>query len=134
MKILIDTNTCVYLIKNKPLEVKQRFLTFGSGEIGISALTVAELVFGVEKSQRSVQNQEALEPFLSPLIVVPFERPAALVYGRIRAHLQKAGIPIGPVDTLIAAHAIQLGVTLVTNNLKEFSRVPGLRTENWVAG
>jgi tRNA(fMet)-specific endonuclease VapC len=90
-------------------------------------------MFGVEKSQRPAQNKNALEAFLYPLGVVEFGYDAAVEYGKLRAYLQRQGTPIGTVDTFIAAHALQLGIPLVTNNEREFSRVPGLRIENWVS-
>ena len=106
-------------------------LTFG--DVGVSSITVAELQFGVQKSQRPLQNQEALALFLAPLIIADFDHAAAEAYGVIRADLERQGTPIGSLDTLIAAHALSLGVTLVTDNEREFSRVPGLQVENWVS-
>lgn len=132
MRYLLDTNICIYLIKKQPQSMLQKFTTCVVGEIGISAITVAELEYGVSKSLYQSRNQQALKRFLSPLIVVPFDERAAVVYGEIRAALEKKGTPIGSLDTLIAAHALSLGVTLVTNNIKEFERVPNLDYENWV--
>ena len=132
MKFLLDTNICIYLIKQKPPEVLQKFNAYQVGDIGISSITVAELEFGVQKSQFIQKNQQALEQFLIPLHIVNFDRAAAIIYGDIRATLEKQGTPIGSLDTLIAAHAISLGVTLITNNTKEFSRVPNLKLDNWV--
>ena len=111
----------------------QRFNTYQIGDIGISAITVAELEFGVQKSQFPVRNQQALVQFLLPLTIVDFNRSAGLVYGDLRATLEKQGTPIGSLDTLIAAHALSLQVTLITNNLKEFNRVPNLQLDNWVS-
>lgn len=133
MTHLLDTNICIYLIKRKPPEVLERLRAHPPGEIGLSSITVAELEFGVHKSQRREQNRRALEQFLLPFVLVPFGEEAAAVYGRVRAGLERAGTPIGPLDTLIGAHALQLKVTLVTNKEKEFARVPGLRTSNWAA-
>ncbi len=131
MKVMLDTNICIYIIKRRPESVLQRFGFFPVGEIGISAITLAELEYGAAKSAQPKQNHGALEQFISPLHVAAFDRQATEVYGRIRAMLEKAGRPIGARDLLIAAHALSLGVRLVTNNEKEFKRVPGLRVENW---
>lgn len=132
MRFLLDTNICIYIIKQKPQKVLQRFNAYQVGDIGISAITVAELELGIQKSQFPVRNQQALTQFLLPLTIVDFDRTAALVYGNIRARLEKQGTLIGSLDTLIAAHALSLQATLVTNNVKEFSRVPNLQLDNWV--
>ncbi|MEN9517965.1 MAG: hypothetical protein RLZZ381_553 [Cyanobacteriota bacterium] len=132
MKFLLDTNICIYLIKRKPLKVLQKFNAYQVGDIGVSSITVAELEFGVQKSQFPSKNQTALTQFLLPLQIADFDRAAAVIYGNIRATLAKQGTPIGSLDTLIAAHALSLKVTLITNNLKEFSRVPNLKLDNWV--
>ena len=131
MRYLLDTNICIYLIKKKPLTVLQKFEAQTVGEIGISTITVAELQFGVHKSQYPTQNQRALEQFLIPLAIVEFDYLAAVAYGRIRAILEQQGTPIGSLDLLIAAQALSLDTTLVTNNLREFSRVPNLKLVNW---
>ena len=131
MRFLLDTNICIYVINRKPPEVMQRFRRFPLGDIGISSITAAELAFGVTKSG-SARNRAALEKFLAPLEIVPFSADAIWHYGQVRAVLERAGTPIGSLDTLIAAHALLLNVTLVSNNLKEFDRVDGLRCENWV--
>jgi tRNA(fMet)-specific endonuclease VapC len=130
---LLDTNICIYVIKRKPPEVLQRFLAYAVGDIGVSSITVAELWYGVQKSGRPAQNREALEQYLLPLVVANFGDEAAEVYGSIRAGLEQLGTPIGALDMLIAAHALALNVPLVTNNTTEFTRIPGLRVENWVA-
>ena len=132
MKFLLDTNICIYIIKQKPREVLQKFNTYRVGDIGVSSITVAELEFGVQKSQFPARNQQALTQFLLPLKIVDFDRAAAIVYGNIRAKLEKRGKPIGSLDTLIAAHAVSLDVTLITNNVKEFNRISNLQLENWV--
>ncbi len=132
MKFLLDTNICIYIIKQKPPEVLQRFNAYQVGDLGISSITVAELEFGVKKSKFPQKNQQALEQFLIPLNIVDFDRAAALIYGDIRAKLEKQGTPIGSLDTLIAAHALSLNITLITNNLKEFDRVQNLKLDNWV--
>src|SRR5688572_26624562 len=97
-----------------------------------TTISVAELQFGVARSSNSSRNQQALDLVLTSLSVIPFDHAAAVFYGQIRHLLEKKGAPIGPFDTLIAAHALQLNLTLVTNNVREFSRVPGLRLENWI--
>ena len=132
MKLLLDTNICIYLIKRKPLEVLQKFNTYQVGDLGISSITVAELEYGVQKSQFPSRNRQALEQFLLPLQIVDFDNAAGVIYGNIRAILEKRGTSIGSLDTLIAAHAVSLQITLITNNVKEFSRVPDLKLDNWV--
>lgn len=133
MILLLDTNTCIYLIKKKPPEVLHRFDEYAVGDIAVSTVTVAELHFGAWKSQRPAQNEQALQQFLLPLSVAEFDHDAAIAYGRIRASLEKRGTPIGPLDTLIAAQAVSMNLTLITNNVREFERVPNLKVENWVA-
>lgn len=133
MRVLLDTNVCMYLIRQRPPEVIRRFEGYEVGEIGVSSITVAELYFGVRKSLHADQNERALEQFLLPLEIAEFGLESAAAYGDIRTTLEKQGTPIGPLDTLIAAHAVSLGVTLVTNNFGEFSRVPGLSLDNWVS-
>jgi tRNA(fMet)-specific endonuclease VapC len=130
---LLDTNTCIFLIRRSSPEASQRFEDFEVGEVGVSVVTVSELRYGVEKSSRVEQNREALDQFLLPLEVMNLDPDATVSYGKIRAALEKRGTPIGPLDTLIAAHALSLGATLVTNNTREFERVPGLRVEDWTA-
>ncbi len=129
---LLDTNICIYLIKRKPPEVLQHFITYTAGDLGVSSITAAELWYGVAKSGRPAQNQQALEQFLLPLVVAPFDDIAARTYGQIRVTLGDKGTPIGALDTLIAAHALSLGIPLVTNNVAEFVRVPELQVENWI--
>ena len=132
MRYLLDTNTCIYIIKRSPAHVYERFKRLKIGDVGISAITYCELQFGVANSAKPERNLLALTEFLGPIDVLDFPSPAAPTYGSIRAHLQRAGTPIGNYDLLLAAHAIHLGLTLVTNNTKEFSRVPDLRIENWI--
>jgi tRNA(fMet)-specific endonuclease VapC len=133
MRYLLDTNICIYLIRKKPPEVMEKFRDCSAGDIGISSITAAELLFGVQNSQYPIQNQRALEQFLVPLVIVDFDHQAAIVYGMIRATLERQGSSIGPLDTLIAAHALSLSVILVTNNIREFSRVPDLKVVNWAS-
>ena len=129
---MLDTNICIYLIKQQPPSVLERFLSHPVGDIGISSITVAELDYGASKSRQASKNRAALDQFIAPLDVAAFDREAASVYGKIRASLEAKGTPIGGMDLLIAAHALSLGVRLVTNNGREFKRVPGLKVENWV--
>jgi len=132
MRYLLDTNACIYIIKRSPAHVYERFKRLRVGTVGISAITYCELQFGVANSSRTDENQVALTEFLAPLEVLDFPSSAAPVYGSIRAHLQRAGTPIGNYDLLLAAHARHAGLTLVTNNTKEFERVPHLKIENWI--
>jgi len=131
LKRLLDTNVCIHIIRRRPPEVLSTFERFEVGQVGVSSVTVAELYYGAEKSSRAEQNREALWRFLLPLEVIAFGTEAAAAYGRVRAALERAGTPIGPLDTLIAAHALNLSVTLVTNNVREFERVPNLDLEDW---
>ena len=131
MKYLLDTNICIYVIKKKPPRVLARFTQNAVGEIGVSSITVGELTYGVERSRDVDKNRSALEQFLLPLTVLPFDRAAAFEYGKVRASLEGRGRPIGPLDTLIGAQALAANLTLVTNNAREFRRIPGLAVENW---
>ena len=131
MKFLLDTDICIYLIKKKPPSAIEKLHAYQVGDIGISVVTVAELRYGAAKSQRIQQNHEALDLFLAPFEIVVFDENAAATYGEIRAQLEKAGEPIGPLDLLIAAQAKSLSMTLVTNNVGEFKRVKGLKIETW---
>jgi len=133
MKFLLDTNTCIYLIKKKPPSVIEKLHAYQVGDVGISVVTVAELRYGVAKSQRIQQNQGALDLFLAPFEIVVFDENTAATYGEIRAQLEKTGQPIDTLDLLIAAHAKSLSVTLVTNNIGEFKRVKGLKVETWTS-
>jgi len=114
MEYLLDTNICIYIIKKRPANVFVRFKDLSVGSVGISSITLAELQFGVMKSSNPEKNQEALDRFLTPLEIVDFDYNATIEYGKIRADLEKKGIPIGPLDTLIAAHAKSLDLILVT--------------------
>jgi len=133
MRVTLDTNICIYLIKQRPESLLARFRSFPVGNIGVSVITLAELQYGVSKSSQPKGNREALEQFLSPLEVAAFDRQATVAYGTLRAALERKGRPIGAMDLLIAAHALSLGVRLVTNDEKEFRHVPGLRVENWIS-
>lgn len=128
---LLDTNVCIYLIQKKPERVLQRLRALDISTVGVSSITVAELQYGVAKSTRPEQNALALAALLAPLDVLAFDDGAAAVYGAVCAGLERAGTPIGSMDLLIAAHALARGRTVVTNNTREFSRVAGLKMENW---
>lgn len=127
---MLDTNICIYVINARPPSVLERFRRERLGSISISSVTAAELAFGVAKSG-SARNREALEMFLAPLEVLPFDASAIWHYGDLRAALERHGEPIGALDTMIAAHAMASNTILVTNNTREFARVAGLRLENW---
>ena len=133
MKYLLDTNICIALIRQKPAVLIQRLTSLQPGDAGISAITLAELFHGVEKSARPEQNMSALEQFLLPLDLADFDLDAALAYGKIRADLERTGQLIGSMDMLIAAHAVSLGAIMVTNNVQEFQRVKGLFVEDWLS-
>ena len=132
MKTLLDTDTCIELIRARSPQIVRRLKRYSPGEVGISSITLAELEFGVARSSRPDQNREALDNFTSLLEVAPFDDAAARAYGGIRADLQQHGIAIGSLDMLIGAHALSLGVTLVTHNTREFARIPGLRLADWM--
>jgi tRNA(fMet)-specific endonuclease VapC len=131
LKYLLDTNIVLYVIKRRPIEVMGVF-NENAGRMAISAVTLSELFHGAEKSARVAQNLAVVEEFASLLVVLPYSAKASQHYGAIRAALEKVGRPIGVNDLHIAAHARSEGLTLVTNNLSEFKRVPGLLTENWL--
>lgn len=132
MKYMLDTNICIYAMKNKPEKVLQRLKEEINEGVCISSITLAELEYGMKYSSNPAKNEQALLRFLVPLSVLPFGAAAASEYGEIRAFLQKQGVPIGPLDMLIAGHAKAEEITLVTNNVREFERVPLLELENWV--
>jgi tRNA(fMet)-specific endonuclease VapC len=131
MPWLLDTNTCIYIIKQKPISVLEKFNSIPPGQVALSIITFAELEYGARKSLAIEKNLAALRQFSIPFDILTFDYNAAVEYGIIRAELETQGTPIGPLDTLIAAHAKSTNYTLVTNNEKEFSRVSGLKIENW---
>ncbi|TVP42873.1 MAG: type II toxin-antitoxin system VapC family toxin [Gemmatimonadales bacterium] len=131
-RYLLDTNICIYIINMRPMEVLDRFKGLKVGQVALSSITGVELSFGVEKSG-SIRNRRALDKFLAPLDVLAFDEAAMRAYGPLRAHLEGQGTPIGAMDMLIAAQALAVEATLVTDNAREFQRVPGLVLENWVA-
>jgi len=127
---MLDTNICVFVITARPARVLARFRQERIGSVGISSVTAAELAFGVAKSG-SARNREALEMFLAPLEILPFDDSVIWCYGDLRAGLERRGQAIGALDTMIAAHALASNTILVTNNTREFARVPELRLQNW---
>ncbi len=131
MKYLLDTNICVFVIRAKLPLVLQRFQQHLPDELVISSVTLAELRYGADKSHDPVKNHSALDAFLAPIQIVVFDAECADYYGKVRSDLERRGVPIGPLDTMIAAHTLRLQVPLVTNNTVEFSRVPGLILEDW---
>lgn len=133
MRFMLDTDSCIALIKRKSRSILGRLISLSPGEAGLSAVTLAELRDGVAKSAQREKNGLALEEFLLPLEIADFDEPAAEAYGRVRAGLEKAGTPIGPLDTQIGAHALSLGATLVSHNTREFRRIPGLTVVDWLA-
>ena len=132
MKYMLDTNICIYLIRRKPPRVIHRMQSLRISDICLSSITLSELEYGVEKSQRPEQNRWALMEFLAPIDILPFDDGAARSYGALRNRLERAGKTIGAMDMLIASHALSLGIVLVTNNVREFHRVENLSVENWV--
>ncbi|GMV33819.1 MAG: type II toxin-antitoxin system VapC family toxin [Chloroflexi bacterium CFX1] len=132
MKYMLDTNICIGLIRQKPQKLIGRLMQCEPGDVGVSSITIAELAHGAYKSNQVEQNLSALDQFLLPIEVVDFDQRASSTYGFVRAHLEKEGKIIGSMDLLIGAHALSLGVVLVTNNVIEFQRIPKLRIEDWM--
>ena len=129
---MLDTNICIYIIKNKPISVIEKFKEYKIGDLVLSSITVSELYYGAYKSQYIDKNLLALEHFLQPFNILPYDTKAAIEYGQIRADLERKGLVIGGLDMEIAAHAKSLDMVLVTNNTKEFMRVENLVIDNWV--
>ncbi len=128
---MLDNDICIYIIKKKPELVLERLKNSDVSDIGVSSITLSELEYGAAKSSQPDQNRIALIEFLVPLEILSYDDMAAKDYGEIRASLERQGTPIGSMDMLIAAHALSLSCTLVTNNEREFSRIPSLKIENW---
>jgi len=128
---LLDTNTCIFIINHKPESVRLKMQSIPVGHIAVSSVTVSELDYGVAKSAAKKRNQAALDKFLMPLEVLAYDEAAARHYGAMRAQLEKKGTPIGSMDMMIAAHALSLRLTVITNNVREFKRVQGLKVEDW---
>jgi tRNA(fMet)-specific endonuclease VapC len=132
LKFMLDTNICIFTIKNRPEQVREAFKRH-SGQLSISTVTLMELIYGAEKSSNPERNLADVEGFAARLEVLPYDKQAAAHSGQLRAELARVGKPIGPYDQMIAGHARSLGLILVTNNLREFERVPGLRVEDWAS-
>lgn len=130
LKYMLDTNIIIYIMKNRPAQVKKRFKQHKE-QLSISSITLGELVFGAEHSQQQERNLSDIEAMIARLEVLPFDNKPAYHFGQIRAALYNIGKPIGPYDMMIAGHARSSGLILVTNNIREFERVPGLQLENW---
>ena len=128
---MLDTNICIYVMKIYPPAVREKFNALAD-QLCISSITLGELHYGAEKSARRVENLTAIEHFVARLEVLPFADRAAAHYGQVRAELERAGTPCGPHDMQIGGHARSEGLIVVTNNLREFARMPGLRAENWL--
>jgi len=131
MRYMLDTNICIYIIKNKPEKAIENLKKHDPKQICISSITYSELVYGVEKSKAIEKNRLALTLMLANIEIINYDHNASESYGKIRTELEKQGKPIGSLDMLIAAHAKSLNYTLVTNNTKEFERVKGLKLVNW---
>jgi tRNA(fMet)-specific endonuclease VapC len=130
LEYMLDTNICIYVIKNRPAALRERFDQLAEA-LCISTITLGELLYGVQKSARRSQNLQAVEQFTARLEVLPFSVKAAAHFGQIRAELARVGLLCGAYDMLIAAHARSEGLVLITNNVREFQRMPGLRIDNW---
>lgn len=131
MKYLLDTNTCIYIIKKQAVHLERHLQKIKVGDLAISTITLSELEYGIAKSRWKEQNRAALAGFVASLNILPYDQKAAEQYGEVRVLLEKKGIPIGSMDLLIAAHALALGFTLITHNVREFSRIRTLRLEDW---
>jgi tRNA(fMet)-specific endonuclease VapC len=131
MSYMLDTSTCVYLIRKRDDLILRRMKRRSPDELCVSSVTLSELEYGAAKSANPEKNRLALAEFMTPLNIFPYDDAVAPVYGRVRATLEKEGTPIGPLDTMIAAHALSLGLTVVTDNEREFRRVAGLKVQNW---
>ncbi len=132
MKWMLDTDTCIAIIKKHPAALK-KIRGKSVGQVGISSITLGELMFGAAKTSRPKVAHDALNEFLLALEVAGFDEGTAMIYGDVRASLERQGRPIGPLDTLIGSHAHALDMVLVTHNTREFSRIDGLRLEDWIA-
>jgi tRNA(fMet)-specific endonuclease VapC len=128
---MLDTNICIYVMKNYPPDLREKFNVLAE-QLCISSITLGELHYGAEKSARRADNLVAIEHFVARLDVLAFEAKAAAHYGQLRAELERAGTPCGPHDMQIGGHARSEGLIVVTNNIREFARMPGIRVENWI--
>ena len=134
IRYLLDTNACIELIRKRSQRVLSQLRECSIGSVGLSSITLAELYYGVARSAAPDKNLIALTQFCAPLELLPFDDRAAAAYGRVRADLERSGFPAGPLDTLIAAHALSQSAILVTDNVREFRHVRGLQVENWARG
>ncbi len=132
IRYMLDTNTCIAIIKHPPETIQDRLIDLSVEEVAISSIVAAELCYGVALSQKKRQNEMALKDFLDYVTVLNWPFDACRIYGRLRADLKKKGTPIGAMDLLIAAHALLLDAVLVTGNKREFQRIPGLKIEDWL--
>lgn len=132
MQFMLDTNICIYIAKKKPIEILQRFERLTVGQVGMSSITYGELLYGVHKSQHPQKNMRILQKLTELIVPLPISPKVSLHYGQARCFLENGGTLIGNNDLWIAAHALAESVTLVTNNIKEFSRIPHLKYENWI--
>jgi tRNA(fMet)-specific endonuclease VapC len=132
VKYLLDTDICIYLIRHRPAVLVNRLKACAPGDVGVTMITIAELQYGAQRSRTPERNLKALEQFLLPLTIVDFDYAAAVSYGALRAGLEAAGATTGPLDMLIAAVALGHEMSVVTNNVREFGRIPGLQVENWL--
>ncbi len=133
MRFLLDTNILIYIANRRPPEVQARFARLLAGDMAMSVVTYLELIYGAQNSQRPRESLARIEQLENLIPILPFEKEVAMHYARLRVDLKQKGTPIGALDMLIAAHALSLGLTLVTNNTREFRRVQGLRVENWAS-
>ena len=132
MQYMLDTNICIFMLRNKiTSKLQEKLLNISLSEISVSVITAAELELGVKKSLDPLRAETKLQHFLAPLNIIPFNSNDTFIYAEVRAELERKGTPIGPLDTFIASHALSRKLTLVTNNIKEFSRVSSLKTEDW---
>ena len=132
MLYLLDTNTCIYFLNRSSERIVSQFKKYSPSEILLSSITVAELFYGAEKSKARKKNWAVVEEFVSNFNIVPFDEKSCQTYAKTRASLEKSGLPIGPMDLLIASISIANNYILVTNNIKEFKRIKGIKLENWV--
>ena len=132
MIYLLDTNTCIYFLNKSSEKIISQFKRLSPSEINLPSITVAERFYGAEKSKAKKKNWAIVENFVSTFVIVPFDEKSCEIYARIRASLEKSGVPIGPMDLLIASISLANNSILVTNNTKEFRRIKGLKLENWV--
>lgn len=129
---LLDTNVCIYFMKNTYPILTGRLFSCDPAQLAISSITVFELEYGAEKSNWSEKTRHKLAMFLSPFSILPFTSEDAVTAGRIRGYLERRGTPIGPYDIQIAAQGVSRGITVITHNIGEFSRVPNLKLEDWI--